>query len=160
MKIEKYLSQSPIFALYRTQGALIDNLQRVLMKEDVHLLQGLILTALFFEERDVRPFEISSAFQVSKSNLSHALRGLEKKGFLKRSMHSTDARGYLFNLTSQGKKKALNLVKLFDEIQDELEKKMGVRSFRDFVQNLETLIKVYNSRFSFKTNTKTKTKTL
>ncbi len=144
MKIQKYLSQSPIFALYQTQGSLIDHLQRTLSKQGVHLLQGLILTACFFEATPVRPYQLVLTFRVSKSNLSHSLRGLEKKGFLKRFMVTADARGYDFQLTPQGKKKALTLIKIFNEIQEKMEMKMGVHSFNDFVQSLEKLTKIYH----------------
>src|SRR5882724_3106522 len=100
MRIRKYLSQSPVFALYQAQGSLIEHIQDRLSKEDVHLLQGLLLTSLFFEEREVRPLELAKEFGVSKSNLSHAMRDLEKKGFIKRNMHGSDARGYLFSLSN------------------------------------------------------------
>ena len=148
MKIEKYLQQSPVFALYRAQGALIDHLQNLLKKNDLHLLQALILTALFFEDAEIRPRDLAKTFQVSNSTLSHALHGLEKRSLVIRSLHPSDARGYLIHTTGVGKKKALTLVKLFDKIQEELETQMGVRSFRDFVRTLDKLISVYRLAFS------------
>src|ERR1700722_5115397 len=122
MKIQNYLSQSPLFALYQAQSSLIESFQDRLSREGVHFLQGLLLTTLFFEEREVRPSELLKTLKVSKSNLSHATRDLEKRGFLKRSVHTLDARGYLFSLSHLGRKKALILIKIFDEVQNELEK--------------------------------------
>ncbi|HEY8270006.1 MAG TPA: winged helix DNA-binding protein [Pseudobdellovibrionaceae bacterium] len=145
MKINKFIAQSPIFALYRGNSLLVEPFQMRLAKEGVHLLQGLILTALFFEEREVRPFELAKAFQVSKSNLSHSLRSLEKKGWLKRAMHSEDARGYLFSLTASGKKKALILIKSFDEVEGELEKKIGTKNTKEFVNVLNQFVTDYRS---------------
>jgi DNA-binding MarR family transcriptional regulator len=147
MRIRKYLSQSPVFALYQAQGSLIEHIQDRLSKEGVHLLQGLLLTAIFFEEKEVRPMELLKEFKVSKSNLSHAMRDMEKKGFLKRTMHESDARGYLFSLSNLGRKKATGLIKIFDEVQDELEKGIGVRSVKDFVQNVTEVVLTYDSKF-------------
>ncbi len=143
MKINNFLAESPIFALYQAQGHLINHLQNELQKHDVHLIQGLILTALFFEDREVRPKELSKTFQMTPSNLSHLLRDLEKKELVKRSMHESDARGYVFTLTAAGKKKSLSLIKIFDTIQTKLEKKVGVKSFKDFVNKITKVTNAY-----------------
>ncbi len=118
---------------------IVEPFQERLAKEGVHLLQSLILTSLFFEEREVRPMELARTFQVSKSNLSHALRDLEKRGFLKRSLLEQDARAYLFSLTPLGKKKTLSLVKMFDQVETAFEKEVGVQITRDFVHAVNLL---------------------
>lgn len=143
MKIKKFIAESPIFALYRGHSLFVAPFQIRLAQEGVHFLQGLILTALFFEEREVRPREMAKVFQVSKSNLSHALRSLEKKGWLKRAILAEDARGYLFSLTSSGRKKALTLIKTFDEAEDKLEK-VGVKATKDFVSILTQYLDNYS----------------
>lgn len=145
MKIQNFLSESPIFAIYQAQGHLIAHLQKELQKHQVHLLQGLVLTAIFFEDREVRPLELTATFQVTPSNLSHLLRDLEKKGLLKRNMHREDARGYVFTLTAQGKKKALSLIKVFDGIQSKLEEEIGVKSFKGFCAGIESLVNAYRA---------------
>lgn len=140
MKIKKFISQSPIFALYRAQSVVLESFQQRLSEHGVHLLQGLILTAIFFEEKDVRPLELHSVFGVERSNLSHALRDLEKMGLLKRSMHPTDARGYVFSLTPSGRKKTLALIKEFDGVQDAFEASLGVRGTKEFVDRVQQVI--------------------
>lgn len=145
MKIKKFISQSPIFALYRGNALIIEPFQAVLAQEGVHFLQGLVLTAMFFEEREVRPLELAAVLQISKSNLSHALRSLEKKGLLKRSMHPTDARGYIFTLTSSGKKKALSLVKIFDSTEAHLEKTTTTKTTKDFISIMNQYIETYHT---------------
>jgi DNA-binding MarR family transcriptional regulator len=95
---------------------------------------------MFFEERDVRPRDLHSAFGVERSNLSHSLRGLEKKGFIKRSTHPTDARGYIFSLTSSGRKKALTLIQEFDRTQDRFESVFGVKKSRELVESIQSLV--------------------
>lgn len=140
MKIQKFLSQSSLYVLYRGQTQVIEPFQLKLKKEGIHLLQGLILTALFFEDREVRPLELAQVLQVSKSNLSHSLRALEKRGWLKRSLHPQDARGYLFSLTAQGRKKALVLVKIFDKTESELEDSAGAKNVRDWLQSSRSIL--------------------
>ena len=147
MKIEKFLSHSPIFALYLTTSLVVEAFQARLAKYEVHLLQALVLTALFFEEREVRPSELSRAFQVDRSTLSHALRGLEKKGWLRRGLHPTDARGYVLSLTSGGRRKALALVKEFDSTQDGLEAAVGSRRLRETVDEIHGIRLQYQSLF-------------
>ncbi len=140
MKIKTFLSQSLIFAAYRGKMLIVEPFQDRLAKEGVHLLQGLILTSLFFEEREVRPMELARTFQVSKSNMSHALRDLEKKGFIKRSLHEQDARAYLFSLTPSGKKKTLSLVKTFDQVETAFEKEVGIKATKDFVNAVSLFV--------------------
>ncbi len=156
MKIKKFISQSAIFALYRGNALLIEPFQVRLANEGVHLLQGLILTSLFFEEREVRPFELANIFQVSKSNLSHALRSLEKQGWVRRTMHPEDARGYLFSLTAAGKRKALVLVKFFDEVEGEIDRSVGIKATKDFVSTVNQFVISYRSKFIDEKNLKPK----
>lgn len=144
MKIKKFLSQSPIFSFYLAAAEVVENFQKNLVEHDVHLLQGLILTALFFEDREVRPFELSQDFQVERSTVSHALRGLEKKGWIKRGIHPTDARGYVLSLSPSGKRKALTLVKVFDQVQEDLEGTFGPRKLREAVDNINAMRKCYS----------------
>jgi DNA-binding MarR family transcriptional regulator len=147
MKIEKFLSHSPIFACYLTNSMVVEAFQARLAKHEVHLLQGLVLTALFFEEREVRPSELSRAFQVDRSTLSHALRGLEKKGWLRRGLHPTDARGYVLTLTASGGRKALVLVKEFDSTQEGLEAALGSRRLREIVDEIHAIRRSYQNLF-------------
>lgn len=144
MKINRFINQSPIYSLYHAQCQILEPLQRQLSSHDVHFLQGLILTAIFFEEREVRPLELQKVFGVEASNLSHSLRGLEKRGFLKRSIHPQDARGYLFSLTPNGKKKTLTLIKEFDGIQDKIEQLLGVKKTKDIVDGILQLISSFS----------------
>jgi DNA-binding MarR family transcriptional regulator len=140
MKIHKFLSQSCLFVLYRGHASIVEPFQTRINNEGVHLLQALVLTALFFDDREVRPSELAGVLKVSKSNLSHSLRSLEKKGWLKRGIHPRDARGYLFSLTAAGKKKATVLIKAFDTTEFEIERSVGAKNLRGWLESSQTIL--------------------
>src|SRR5271168_1477774 len=122
MRIQKFLDSSPLFNLSLAYDEIIGDFQVRLAKEEVHLLQALILTGLFFEEKPVRPTELAKTFSAAKSNMSHALRALERKGLVERKTATEeDARAYFFSLTKEGKKKVPKLIKIFDSTQDQIE---------------------------------------
>lgn len=129
MKISKYLEQSPVFAINSAYEAVIPSLNRRLKNEEVNLLQGLVLTALFFEGRsDITPSMLAQQFKTSRGNMSHILSHLEYKGWVKRVLDPKDARKFYIELKPDGKKKALSLIKIYDRIQNLFEKELGLKS--------------------------------
>lgn len=146
MKITKYLKQSPAYSLYQANLEILEPLQKGLSAHGLHFLQGLILTSLFFEERDIRPSELSQTFQIDRSTLSHALRGLEKKGWIKRMPHPKDARGYLFSLTTIGRKKSTELIKLFDQIDHLFESQFGTKKSNIINDGIQDLIQCFRTQ--------------
>ncbi len=144
MKIDKFLESSPLFILFATHAEIIGGFQNRFAKENVHFLEALVLTGLFFEEKPVRPTELSKAFSTTKSNMSHTLRGLEKKGLIERKTSNKDARAYLFTLTREGKKKAPKLIKIFDSTEQQIEKAFagldlnkGLKLFRKIYREIQ-----------------------
>lgn len=126
MKIKKYLNQSPLFAINSSFELIVPKINKKLKSENLNLLQGLVLTALFFEEKnDVTPSILADVFKTSRSNISHIVSELEYQGLVKRVVSPTDARQFRIELKSEGRKKAIYLIKFFDRIQDILELKMG-----------------------------------
>ncbi|QDK46114.1 MarR family transcriptional regulator [Bdellovibrio sp. ZAP7] len=126
MKISKYLEHSPVFAINSAYEATIPYMNKRLKKEDVNLLQGLVLTALFFEGRsDLSPSSLAEQFKTSRGNMSHILSHLEYKGWVKRVLDPKDARKFFIELKPEGKKKALTLIKVYDQIQNHFEKELG-----------------------------------
>lgn len=145
MKIEKFLNASPLYNLSIAYGEIIGGFQKRLAEEQVHFLQALILTGVYFEERPARPSELARVFACSRSTLSHALKGLERKGFLQRNSSSDDARAYFFSLTKEGKRKVPRLVKIFDYTEDRIEEAFagrkinpGLRQFREIYRDIES----------------------
>ncbi len=140
MKINKFLDESPLFNLAIAYNEIIGDFQKQLSREDVHFIEALVITGLFFEDRPVRPTELANTFSVSKSNLSHSLRSLEKKKLLERKTTPEDARAYFFSLSKEGGKRAQRLIKLFDSTEDRLEKAFGGRKINP---SLKLFRKVY-----------------
>lgn len=142
MRITKFLDEAPLFALYHAHDVILGDFQRRLAAEGVHFIQALILTGIFFEGRAVRPSELALVLKSQKSNISHALRSLERQGLLQRTTTTHDARAYLFDLTRDGKKRALRLIKLFDNAQDALERELETKRA---ISALVGLVKAYRA---------------
>lgn len=146
MKIKKYLEQSPLLAINLAYESLIPALNKKLKDHELNLLQGLVLTALFFEEReDVTPSHLAEIFETSRGNMSHILSHLEYKGWVRRIVNSRDARQFQIELKPEGKKKALTLIKFYDKLQNHFEKKLGVSNCQKTVQGVRSLIEVYKA---------------
>jgi DNA-binding MarR family transcriptional regulator len=140
MKIEKYLKHSPAFALNSAYETIIPSLNKSLKREGVNLLQGLVLTALFFEgNNDVSPSQLSTQFKTSKGNISHILSHLESQGWIKRSVDPEDARKFVLEIKAEGKKKALILIKIYDRLQSHFEKVFSESCCVEMVNTLSLL---------------------
>jgi DNA-binding MarR family transcriptional regulator len=150
MKIAKYLQQSPVFAINSAYEAIIPNLNRRLKKENVNLLQGLVLTALFFEGRaDLSPSMLAEQFKTSRGNMSHILSHLEYQGWVRRTLDPKDARKFFIELKPDGKRKALSLIKIYDSIQNLFEKELGVSACQKtstMIMSLATVVENRKSR--------------
>jgi DNA-binding MarR family transcriptional regulator len=139
MRIDKFLTTSPLFSLYVAYDQVLRDFQDRLKSEDLHFIQALIVTGLFFEGQAVQPSELAATLKCSRSNISHAIRDLEKKGLLERATKSSDARAYYISLTKSGKKKASRLIKIFDSTQDQMEAAGG----RDLNSDLKRFLETY-----------------
>lgn len=138
MKIEKYLKDSPVFALYDASNALTSSLNSHLKKEEISFIQGLVLIAVLLDEKNhITPGEISKGLGISKTSLSQILSNLESRGFLKRIIKEDDARSLSLSLTNQGLKKANKIVKFLDSFELDLEKKVNLR--KEFLVELQDL---------------------
>lgn len=147
MKIQKYLSQSPIFALNAAYEAIIPKINRELKNEKLNLLQGLVLTALFFEGKDdISPSQLAQIFQTSRGNMSHILSDLECRGFVKRVVSETDARQFKIILKTEGRKQAMALIRYYDRIQGLFEKELGAVHCQKAVDGLFALQQTFQKR--------------
>lgn len=146
MKIKKYLQQSPIFALNDAYEMVIPKINRQMKSDRLNLLQGLVLTALLFEERsDLNPSHLADIFQTSRGNMSHILSDLEYRGYVQRVVDEKDARRFKIELKPEGKKKALSLIKFYDQLQNLFEKNLGVQHCQKTVDGLRKISEVFKN---------------
>ncbi len=144
MKITKYLDASPVFALNSAYETIVSDINRTLKSEDSNLLQGLVLTALFFEDKDsITPSQLAKVFHTSRGNISHIVSHLEYKGWVKRLVSPKDARQFMIILKPEGRKKALKLVKYYDKIQDLFENHLGAAPCKQTAENITKLKESY-----------------
>ena len=144
MKIKKYLEQSPTLAIHLAYENMIPQINKELKADDLNLLQGLVLTALFFEEReDVTPSQLAELFQTTRGNISHIVSHLEYKGWIKRIVKKDDARHFHLELKAEGRKKALTLIKYYDRLQDTFEKALGVSQTQKTVDGIRAIAKTF-----------------
>lgn len=143
LKIEKYLQSSPIFALNAAAESILPLVNRRLRPEGTNLLQGLVLTALFFEDQtQITPSLLADLFHTSRGNMSHIISSLESRRWVQRVVNSRDARGFHILLTADGRKKALSLIKFYDGLQRSLEKGLGPQTCRRLNGSLRTMMKL------------------
>jgi len=149
MKINQYLQQSPIFALNSAYEAVIPRINKLMKSDQLNLLQGLVLTALLFEEReDINPSYLAEIFKTSRGNMSHILSALESQGYIKRVVNDKDARGFKIEIKVEGKKKAMSLIKFYDRLQTLFEKNLGAQGCQKTVNGLRTISEVFK-KFDF-----------
>ena len=140
MRIKKFIETSAIFALCQTYDQVMGSFQKRLAVDGVHFVQALILTGLFFEDRPVQPSRLAENLKASRSNISHAIRDLERKSLIVRTTSPADARAYFIALTKAGRKLAPRLIKLLDTTQNQIEAAGGT----EIVANLASLVKMYH----------------
>ncbi len=144
MKIKTYLNQSPIFALNAVYESTIPKINKLLKRNNLNLLQGFVLTALFFEDNiEITPSDLAEVFQTTRGNMSHILSALEYHGLIKRVVQENDARKFHIILKADGKKTALKLIHFFDKIQSHFENELGSSSCKKTVDGIFNLGKTF-----------------
>lgn len=128
MRIESFLSQSPVFQISRTARRLDALLTRILHDEEVTFFEALVLAAIFFEKkRGVKPSELAETFQTTRGNVSHCISSLEAKGLVRRRIDPEDARAFQLTLQPAGRKRAARVVGILDQMQSRFEQNGGTR---------------------------------
>ena len=148
MKIEKYLESSPVFTLTRAYEKIIVDLQLRLRREGVNLTQAWIVVALFFENKPASPSRLAKTLETSPSNISHSLKKLIHAGWAHRALDSTDGRAYLIELTSLGKRRAVQLIRIFDGLQTVFESQVGSRGLMVWNKRAKMIEDVYKWKYS------------
>jgi DNA-binding MarR family transcriptional regulator len=129
-----------MFAINRAARRFESLTAQVLADDSLSFLEGLILTAMFFEApRLVKPSQLAETFGTTRGNVSHCVSSLEAKGLLQRRIGPDDARAYLLTLKPQGKRSALRVIAAFDKLQHEFEAGIGKTALGEMLKSLRKL---------------------
>lgn len=130
LKIQDFLNKSPTMAVIIAGLRLQKKLNQMLKINDLSLFQALILMGIFFEEKkSLRVSQLYELFPVTKGNISHMTSVLESKQLIERFLIDEDLRGFEFRLTAKGSKLSVNLVKIFNKIEDDTDKMINKEEF-------------------------------
>jgi DNA-binding MarR family transcriptional regulator len=140
MRIEAFLSESPMFAVNQAARRFESLAAQALEADGLGFLEGLVLAALFFETpRAIRPSQLAEVFGMTRGNVSHCVSSLEGKGLLQRKIDPEDARAYQLTLKPQGKKCAVRVIGALDRLQREFEREIGKAALGETLKNLRKL---------------------
>jgi DNA-binding MarR family transcriptional regulator len=144
VRIDTFLQQSPMFVINRAARRFESAAAQALESDDLSFLEGLTLTAMFFEApRPIKPSQLADAFGTTRGNISHCISSLEAKELLQRKIDPSDARAYHLVLRPQGKRCALRVIAAFDKLQQSFEKEIGKSALTDTlkaISRLESLV--------------------
>lgn len=137
MRIESFLTQSPVFQTSRTARKTEASLNAILKKEDLTFFESLILVAIFFEKNgQTRPSDLAETFQTTRGNISHCISTLEAKGLLRRKLNTEDARAVQLILSPLGKRRAARTVGILDRMQAQFEKAIGAAALERMMREM------------------------
>jgi DNA-binding MarR family transcriptional regulator len=140
MRIEAFLRESPMFAIQHAARRLDALANSALAEDDLTFAEGLILTAIFFEEpRPIKPSQLADTFDTTRGNISHSLSSLEGRGFLQRRIDPGDARAYQVTLRPSGKKCAVRIVGAFDRLQRMFEREIGKGTLKETLAAIQAI---------------------
>jgi DNA-binding MarR family transcriptional regulator len=144
MRIDAFLQESPMFAINHAARRFNALAAVTLKADDLSFLEGLILTALFFETSAlIKPSDLAETLGMTRGNVSHCISSLEAKGLLHRRIVPTDARAYHLTLKPKGRKCAVGVISAFDNLQKEFEKEVGKAALRDTLRTIRRLESVF-----------------
>lgn len=133
-----------MFAILHAARRLDTLANEALAEDDLSFAEGLILTAILFEEpRPIKPSQLADTFGTTRGNISHSLSSLEAKGFLQRRIDPVDARAYQVTLRPSGKRCALRVVGTFDRLQRIFEREIGKTTLKETltaIRAIESLV--------------------
>lgn len=137
MKIDKFLTESPVFAITKTARTVEMNLARAIESEGLGFSQALVLIAVLLEDPNrVSPSRLAESFSTTRGNISHCLSVLESRGFIKRKIDRDDARMLRISIRSEGKQCAMRLISYFNSLENRIEKEIGVKSIQEMLNML------------------------
>lgn len=139
-KLEKFITESATISLISNGMRMQKEINLGLKDFGVNLNQSLILLAVFFEpEKIIRFHELSKIIPTTKGNISHCTSFLEEQKFIVRQNVDNDLRGYSYSLAAKGNKLSLSLIKFFDSIETNCDKRFSQSKIKEFIGMAESL---------------------
>jgi DNA-binding MarR family transcriptional regulator len=140
MKIQSFLGQSPLVAVIQAARVLDNELNRLLKDKGLNFSTALVLVSVLFEEpRTVTPSHLAAALSMTKGNVSHSIASLEAAGLLARRLNPEDARAHHLTLKPQGKKVAMQVVRVLHQMQTSFEKTIGSAQIKGLINLLRQI---------------------
>ncbi|MEI9980989.1 MAG: MarR family transcriptional regulator [Edaphobacter sp.] len=134
------MRQSPIFQASRTARRTEVSLNAILRDEGLTFFEALMLAAIFFESKSgIRPSELAETFETTRGNVSHCISSLEAKGLVRRRIDPEDARSFRLVLQPAGKRRAVRVVGIFDRMQTQFEKNVGVAKLAGMLEQMRAV---------------------
>lgn len=121
MRIESFLKESPVFQLSHSTRRIEALLNRILRYDGLTFLEALVLAAIFFEKKGVKPSELAGTFHMTRGNISHCVSSLEAKALVRRRIDPEDARALQIVLLPAGRKRAARVAGILDRMQRQFE---------------------------------------
>ncbi len=136
MKIQAFLTESPLVAVVWTAR----RLEAQLKDRSLNLSTGLVLVSILFEEpRPVTPSQLAAVLSMKRANMSHLIASLEADGLVARRIDPEDARAHHLVLRPQGKKVAMQVVRVLHQMQTLFEKRVGPAQIRKLIELLREI---------------------
>jgi DNA-binding MarR family transcriptional regulator len=140
MRIETFLGQSPVFQASRIARRMEASLNAILKQEGLTFFESLMIAAIFFEKRGAtKPSELADTFQTTRGNVSHCVSSLEAKALVRRRIDPEDARVFQLVLLPAGKRRAVRVVGILDQMQARFEESVGVAKMAAMVREMEAV---------------------
>lgn len=134
MKIQAFLRESPLIAVVWTARRFELQLSQLFRDKELNLSAALVLVSIFFEEPGrVSPSQLADVLSMTRGNVSHAISSLEAQGLLTRRLDPNDARAFQLFLKPQGKRMAMQVVRILHQMQSSFEKTIGVAQLTTFL---------------------------
>ncbi len=150
MRIESFLSQSPVFQVSRIARRMETSLNHVLRDEEVTFFEALVLAAIFFEKKGaIKPSALAETFQTTRGNVSHCISSLEAKGLVRRRIDPEDARALRLVLQPAGRKRAVRVAGILDRMQRHFEATVGTAKLEAMLEQLHSMEELC-SRMSYR----------
>ena len=88
------------------------------------------------QKNDITQKELTEILYLTKSGITKALNKLQKEGFVIKEKSVNDNRKFILKLTEKGE----DIIPILNAINDEWERKIGLRDFDDeFIESLKAI---------------------